>query len=142
MGYKYAETRIKPDSPILYLEEYCEWYDVVSQHKHIVYVIYPSSNGKAFAIQAVKSNSGASTLNNLKLPFPAQWGGLSGEALAGVSGIPGALFCHRDRFIATASTQLGAWQLANKSITLQQNESDKYTGSIPAPTGVAGTNAS
>ena len=123
---KYVATRIKPDQHILYLEEYCDWYDVVSSQKHILYVIYPSSNGKAFVVQAVKANSGSSNVNNLKLPFPAQWGGLSDEALAKVCNIPEALFCHRDRFIASASTLVGAYSIAQNSINLQQNESAKY----------------
>ena len=124
---KYVATRIKPDQNVLYLEEYCDWYETVSSHKHILYVVYPSSNGRAFVVQAVKGNSGASTVNNLKLPFPAQWGGLSDESLVKISGEPTALFCHRDRFIASASTLVGAYSLAQKSIILQPNESAKYS---------------
>jgi uncharacterized UPF0160 family protein len=116
MANKYVASRIKQDANILYLEEYCEWYDAVSNAPHIQYVVYPSSNGKAYTVQAVKAATGANTVNNLRTPFPATWAGLSNTELAKVSNVPNALFCHRDRFIASASTLEGALRLADESI--------------------------
>jgi uncharacterized UPF0160 family protein len=119
MARKYVTSRIKKDSPILFLDEYCDWYDAISEAPHIQYVIYPSSNGKAYAVQAVKLGVGANSVRNLKIPFPADWAGKTDAELAKASGIQGALFCHRDRFIASASTLEGAVALAEKSIKLQ-----------------------
>jgi uncharacterized UPF0160 family protein len=141
IAHKYVTTRIKPDSDILYLEEYCEWYDAVANAPHILYVIYPSSNGKAYAVQCVKSNSGASTVKNLKLPFPAKWAGLSDNALANESGVEDALFCHRDRFIASAATLKGAHSLAEKSIKLQQYVRHSVTNSKSGTEGSGTSNS-
>lgn len=144
---KYVTTRIKPDSDILYLEEYCDWYAAVSKAAHILYVIHPRSNGKAYTVQCAKSGSGAGTLRNLKIPFPASWAGLTDEALATVSGIPDAVFCHRDRFVASAATLKGAYSLAEKSIQIQtqiqtqiQNENNSKYGTEAG--GIAGTYSS
>lgn len=119
MATKFVETRIKPDNALLFLEDYCDYYDAVSKAPHIKYVIYPSSNGKAMVAQAVKAGSGPNTLKNLRLPFPVDWAGLQDAELAKVSSVPDALFCHRDRFIASASTLAGAVALAEQSISLQ-----------------------
>lgn len=42
-----------------------------------------------------------------KHPLPAAWAGLSGQALEAASGIPGAVFCHRNRFLAVFQTRQG-----------------------------------
>lgn len=43
-----------------------------------------------------------------KVKLPEHWAGLEGEALASASGIDGARFCHRNRFIAAFDTEAGA----------------------------------
>lgn len=48
----------------------------------------------------------------VKHPFPSSWAGLTGEMFAGVSGVPSALFCHRDRQLAVAETREGAIKMA------------------------------
>jgi uncharacterized UPF0160 family protein len=42
-----------------------------------------------------------------KHPLPAAWAGLSGSQLEAASGIPGAVFCHRNRFLAVFQTKAG-----------------------------------
>jgi uncharacterized UPF0160 family protein len=119
IAYKYVTSRIKADSKILFLEEYCDWHEAVSKAPNIIYVIYPSTNGKAYAVQAAKKSPGANTIENLKMPFPEEWAGVAAAALAKLSGVPDVLFCHLGRFIASASTLEGAVALAEKSIQLQ-----------------------
>jgi uncharacterized UPF0160 family protein len=43
-----------------------------------------------------------------KLPLPASWAGLVDEALEAVTGVPGARFCHKNRFVAVFATRDGA----------------------------------
>ena len=119
MANRYVLSRIKPNSNILFLEEFCDWHDVVSHHPEIMYVISLSSNGKAYAIQAVKIKGGANSIKNLRKPFPSTWAGLDRESLVKITGVSDALFCHRARFIASASTLEGALAMANKSIEYQ-----------------------
>jgi len=56
-----------------------------------------------------------------KVKLPAHWGGLEGEALAEASGIPGARFCHRNRFIAAFESREAAL------------EGVRQVGAAPAP---------
>lgn len=43
-----------------------------------------------------------------KSPLPLEWAGLSGDALVAVVGVPGARFCHKNRFIAVFETREAA----------------------------------
>jgi uncharacterized UPF0160 family protein len=115
LANKYVANQICGSGPILELEKYCDWYDAVAAFPHILYVIHPSGNGKAYAVHAVK-NSGGVNNNILKIPFPASWGGRVDSDLAAISGVADAIFCHRDRFTASAFSLEGARKLALKSI--------------------------
>ena len=52
----------------------------------------------------------------VKKPFPQEWAGLSGEALAKVSGVSDAQFCHNGRWLANAGSKEGAVKLAEKAL--------------------------
>lgn len=67
-----------------------------------------SSNWLATAIPV------ASGSFELRVRFPEEWGGLAGEELAKISGIPDAVFCHRAGFLFVSKTQEGALAAANK----------------------------
>lgn len=41
----------------------------------------------------------------VRLPLPAEWAGLMGPELQRVSGIPGAIFCHKGRFFSVWKTK-------------------------------------
>jgi uncharacterized UPF0160 family protein len=41
----------------------------------------------------------------VRTPLPENWGGLREEELRKVSGIPGAIFCHKGRFISIWETK-------------------------------------
>ncbi len=43
-----------------------------------------------------------------KRPLPAAWAGLEGDALSAVTGVPGSIFCHKNRFIAAFATREAA----------------------------------
>jgi uncharacterized UPF0160 family protein len=51
-------------------------------------------------------------------PLPATWAGLTGKALATVSGVPDAIFCHRSLFMAVAGSREGALKLAEIALSL------------------------
>lgn len=46
----------------------------------------------------------------VRLPFPDAWAGLQNSELEKVTGIPGAIFCHKGRFISIWKTKEGALQ--------------------------------
>lgn len=43
----------------------------------------------------------------VRIPFPENWAGLLGEELSKVSQIPGAVFCHKGRFLSVWSSREG-----------------------------------
>ncbi len=47
---------------------------------------------------------------DVRLPLPLEWAGLLDEELKKVSGIPGAIFCHKGRFISVWETKEDAFQ--------------------------------
>ena len=49
-------------------------------------------------------------------PFPDAWRGLKDEALAEVSGVKTAIFCHKAGFFAVAKTKEDAIKLAEKAV--------------------------
>lgn len=51
-----------------------------------------------------------------KASFPEAWSGLVNEELAAVSGVKGAIFCHKDRYVFVAETKEGALEAARAAI--------------------------
>jgi len=120
LAYAYTKSRDAGAGSII-LEQYCDWHQAVSEMPHVEYVIYPSVNGKSYAVQAVKAVPGPNSVNNLRRPFPAEWSGADATTLPRLSGVRSAIFCHRDRFIASCSTLEGAIELVNASINYERN---------------------
>jgi uncharacterized UPF0160 family protein len=50
---------------------------------------------------------------NVKMPMPKSWAGLMGEELQKASGISGAVFCHKGRFISIWETKEDALKALN-----------------------------
>ena len=46
----------------------------------------------------------------VRFPLPEKWAGLEGAPLKKVSGIPGAIFCHKGQFISIWETKEDAMQ--------------------------------
>ena len=75
------------------------------------YVIYPKRQG--FGLEGVPRELGGFALRR---PLPAAWGGLDGEALAEVTGVPDVVFCHAKRFLVVARTREGIGRLAELAL--------------------------
>jgi uncharacterized UPF0160 family protein len=41
----------------------------------------------------------------VRVPLPQEWAGLLGDDLKRISGIPGAIFCHKGRFVSVWETK-------------------------------------
>jgi len=48
--------------------------------------------------------------------LPADWAGLSGDALAAATGVPDAVFCHTARFYVSARSREGIAELARRAL--------------------------
>lgn len=87
---------------------------VLDAHKEVLYVVCRSNvYWKVLCLR--KENCGFANRKDL----PASWAGKRDRELQAVSGVADAIFCHNARFMATAKTKEGAWQLAKIAL---QNE--------------------
>ncbi len=76
-----------------------------------LYIVYPKRQG--FGLEAVPRELGS--FENRR-DLPAAWGGLEGEDLVAVTGVPDALFCHAKRFLVVASSHQAIEQLARLAL--------------------------
>lgn len=82
----------------------------------IDFVVYPSNRG-GYAVHTVPTRYKGYVP---KVPLNQEWAGLRDEELVLKSGIKTAKFCHKNLFIATASTLKDALELIKKSINLRK----------------------
>ncbi len=85
-----------------------------SAGKHIIkypeplFIVFPSSDG-TWIIDTVQDDP-ESFVDRKSLPV--DWAGKSGEELEKITGVPGAIFCHNNRFLAVAQTKDAILKLA------------------------------
>jgi uncharacterized UPF0160 family protein len=97
------------------LDRRMPWFEpVVTGAPEALYVLYPKSDG--WGLQAVPRELG-SFVNRKDLP--AEWAGLDGPALAAITGVPDAMFCHPARFIAAARSREGAAELVRRALAAE-----------------------
>lgn len=88
---------------------------VVNEMPQVLLVVYPESDadGQRYVLRTVPKEAG-SFANRMDLP--KAWAGLRDAQLASVSGVPDALFCHTNLFIAVARSLEGAMKLAGLAL--------------------------
>jgi uncharacterized UPF0160 family protein len=96
-------------SHVVVLERECPHEDILLSHSEALYVLYPARNG-TWRIKGVPARRGSF---DLRKPLPAPWAGKEGEEFKRVSGVAGARFCHKGRFMAVAESYEHARQLAD-----------------------------
>jgi len=79
-------------------------------YPEVFFVVYPDDNNNWVASAVRKGHDSFET----KVRFPEEWGGWRDAELANISGIDGAVFCHRAGFLFVASTQAGVLEAVNK----------------------------
>ncbi|MCR4327530.1 MAG: MYG1 family protein [Nanoarchaeota archaeon] len=103
---KDALKKLKGKNYIVINSKNVMWRDFVIGNPKINFVIHPS-------IDRWSSNSVPKKVDSFQrdVLFPDKWGGLEGKSFEKVSGVKGALFCHKDGFIVSAKTKDGAIKL-------------------------------
>jgi uncharacterized UPF0160 family protein len=90
------------------LDAYYPWkmiyFENGGAHHPTDYVLFPSEDA-TWKLVAIPPRIGGF---EQKRPLPASWAGLIGEELEAVTGVPGSVFCHKNRFIAVFQTFDGA----------------------------------
>jgi uncharacterized UPF0160 family protein len=107
------EAIARADDPrVVELERNMPWRQTVVEHApDALFVIYPKTDG--WAMQAVPVAAGS--FDN-RLDLPEQWAGLTGTALAEVTGVPDAIFAHVARFYASAGSREGITALVRQAM--------------------------
>jgi uncharacterized UPF0160 family protein len=102
-------ARQAEDPRIIVLDSRVPWEDAVHDLglEAALYVVRPA--GAAWTCSAVPPERGSFAQRH---PLPEAWGGLRDEALASLTGIAEATFCHPARFVCGARTRDGALALA------------------------------
>lgn len=100
--------------PVVVLERPMNWFHHARPHHR--FVIFPGDDETLWYLQAVPSAGAASVP---RIALPAAWGGLRGSALAEVTGVAGAIFCHVGCWIAGAASRAEAERLVAIALSNQ-----------------------
>jgi uncharacterized UPF0160 family protein len=99
------------DPRVVVLEKALPWEGVVHDHgfHEALFVVFPSMEGN-WMVRCVSPEPGSFAQ---RLPLPDAWSGLERAALAAITGIEDAVFCHAHRFVCAAETRESAVAMAN-----------------------------
>lgn len=99
---------------IMTLPKFCPWQRHLAElDDTILYVVFPDARSETWRVQCVPETPGSMVC---KKPLPKSWWGLRDQELANVTGATGAIFCHRNGFIAGNRSILWAEQMAYDAV--------------------------
>lgn len=101
---------------LIVLEKDLPWRNVLCSKPEPLVAVYPKPERGEWCVKAVPDEG----FKN-RIDLPESWAGKSGRELAEITGVDGAVFAHRARFMAVAKTKQQAKELAHKAL----NNSDK-----------------
>ena len=87
--------------------------DFLSKHPEPLYFIRPRVIDNKWSVETVRDDS-RSFINRKDLP--KEWSAKRDGELAEISGVPDAVFCHKNLFLAVADSRDGAIALAKKAV--------------------------
>lgn len=100
------------DKRIIVLESDLPWEPVLVPIPEAIYVVYPRREGN-WGVKGVPSVIKGFERKKL---LPESWAGKELEELRKETGVSDAMFCHRNRFIAAATSKEGAIKLAEIAV--------------------------
>lgn len=101
------------DKKIIILDKHLAWGRKMVEKPEPLFVVYPSLNAGLWNAQAVRKNLDSF---ELRVRFPKDWSAKTNEELIKISGVKGAVFCHKNLFLAVADSKEGAMALAKKAL--------------------------
>ncbi len=117
---------MEPNEVCLYFEKPIAWlenfFEAGGESHPAQFLIMPS--GEHWKLRAVPPSLGRRM--EMRRALPEKWAGLMNGDLESVSGIPGAVFCHRGRFISIWKTK----QAAEQALALALEGSYKSSGDL------------
>lgn len=111
-----VEERMKRDTTCLMFDAPIPWvesfFELGGEHHSALFVIMPS--GGHWKLRGIPPTF--EERMKVRAPLPLKWAGLLEDDLEKVSGIPGALFCHKERFISVWKSKEAALLALEKTI--------------------------
>lgn len=102
------------DKEVLYFDSNIPWiesfFKLDGDHHPAKFVLMPS--GEHWKLRGIPPNY--QKRMDVRIPFPKEWAGLLDEDLKKKTGIPGAIFCHKGRFITVWETKQDAEKALKK----------------------------
>jgi len=102
------ERAVADGTRVIVLEEYLPWkqvyFEAGGETHPTDFVLHPGTDG-SWRVVAIPPKLGDFAQ---KRSLPEPWAGLTDAALEDVTGVPGSVFCHKNRFIAVFKTREGA----------------------------------
>ena len=95
---------------------------VVPEMPDVLLVIYPETGRTQYQIRTVPAAEGSFAS---RMDLPREWAGLRDEELASISGVPDAVFCHSNLFIAGARSLEGALRMADLALHARLADSER-----------------
>ncbi|MES2200593.1 MAG: MYG1 family protein [Chlamydiota bacterium] len=108
---------MKEEKNFLLFEESMPWIDsffeLGGENHPAQFVVMPS--GKQWKVRGIPPSS----IDRMKVrkPLPLEWAGLLEEDFKKVSGLPGAVFCHKGRFISVWETKEDAFKALGHALS-------------------------
>lgn len=99
------------DKRLIVMDGDYSWKDTLAGLPEPIYVVHPQDD--TWRLYCVRTDP---HLFVNRKDLPESWAGLRDEALAKVTGVPGAVFVHRNRFMAVVKSKEGALALAQKAL--------------------------
>jgi uncharacterized UPF0160 family protein len=100
-----VKKAMEENKKYLLFDEAMPWmetfFDLGGEQHPALFVIMPS--GGHWKLRGIPPN--AEERMKVRLPLPEKWAGLIDDQLKEVTGIPGAIFCHKGRFISVWQTK-------------------------------------
>ena len=113
---KKVEESMKAQERILCFEEAMPWlesfFELGGKDHPALFVIMPSSGH--WKLRGIPPS--LEERMKVRMPLPAQWAGLLNDELVRASGISGAIFCHKGRFISVWKTKEDALQAVSQIV--------------------------
>ncbi len=115
MAKNFVEEAYKASSDrrIIVLDKPYPSSDVLTSYPEPLFVIKPAPDNSSWSIKGVPNYPGSFESRKL---FPERWAAKRDEELVKETGVEGAIFCHKDRWIARASSKEGAIALATLAL--------------------------
>lgn len=101
-----------PDKRMVVVERHIRK-DCISSIDEVLYVVHPYHNS-TWTVRATRKNN---LSFETKKPLPKEWAGKLAEDLQKITGVPDALFCHNNLFVANAKSKEGAIKLAQLALS-------------------------